>query len=166
MDVAVSVFTLPVHLAVVQPTPFCNIDCRYCYLSARSDTRRMSVQTVEHMARFLLSNPNRLDKSFTILWHGGEPTTVPIDFYEFSFNILQRLAPVGVLIRNQFSTNGILLNQSWCELIKRWNVTMRVSIDGPQWLHDSTRVDRSGRGTFDKVMHGIQTLKENGIPFD
>ena len=29
-------------LLVLQPTPFCNIDCSYCYLSNRRSTARMS----------------------------------------------------------------------------------------------------------------------------
>src|SRR5262245_36431103 len=30
---------------VLQPTPFCNIDCRYCYLADRKSTARMSLAT-------------------------------------------------------------------------------------------------------------------------
>ena len=33
-------------LLVLQPTPFCNIDCSYCYLSDRRSTARMSLETL------------------------------------------------------------------------------------------------------------------------
>jgi uncharacterized protein len=154
------------RLAVVQPSPFCNIDCRYCYLPERSDTHRMSQKTVSHMAEFLLHDPDRLDRELTILWHGGEPTAVPIDFYEEAFATISRATPNGMRIQNRFSTNATLLDDEWCELIRKWNVSVRVSIDGPKDVHDFNRVERSGRGTFDAVMRGIKALQRNKIPFD
>jgi len=125
----------------------------------------MSQETVEQMIRFLTEDPNRLRPDFEIVWHGGEPTSVPISFYESAFDIARRVAPEGVRIPHRFTTNATLINQQWCDLFKRWGVRIRVSIDGPQWLHDANRVDRSGHGTFERVMRGIEFLRSNGIPF-
>jgi hypothetical protein len=33
---------LQVRLLVMQPTPFCNLDCTYCYLPHRDDKRRLA----------------------------------------------------------------------------------------------------------------------------
>jgi uncharacterized protein len=152
-------------LAVIQPSPFCNIDCQYCYLPERGSTKRMDEETLRHLGRFLFERPDRVHPGFTILWHGGEPTAVPVSFYERAFAILDSAA-AGTQYRNRFSTNATLLDDRWCELIARWRVAVRVSIDGPQWLHDIKRVDRSGRGTFDRVMRGIEALHAHDIPFD
>lgn len=157
---------LPLRLAVVQPSPFCNIDCKYCYLPERSVTRRMSNETVRQMARFLLENPNRLDKKLTILWHGGEPTAVPTSFYEYAFEALRAAAPDGVQVENRFSSNATLIDDEWCSLFRNWRVTIRVSIDGPREVQDFNRIDRHGKGTFDRVMKGIECLQRNAIPFD
>jgi uncharacterized protein len=40
-----------------------------------------------------------------------------------------------------------------------------VSIDGPKPIHDATRKTRSGQGTYDKAIAGIQCLKKRNIPF-
>ena len=32
----------PLDLLVIQPTPFCNIDCSYCYLPTRQSKERMA----------------------------------------------------------------------------------------------------------------------------
>jgi uncharacterized protein len=40
-----------------------------------------------------------------------------------------------------------------------------VSIDGPQFIHDANRVDRAGKGTFERVMSGIALLRANDIRF-
>jgi sulfatase maturation enzyme AslB (radical SAM superfamily) len=41
----------PLDLLVVQPTPFCNLDCSYCYLPDRANTRRMTLDTLEQVFR-------------------------------------------------------------------------------------------------------------------
>ena len=41
------------RLLILQPTPFCNIDCEYCYLPARSDRHRMPFDIVESAVRFV-----------------------------------------------------------------------------------------------------------------
>ena len=32
---------------VIQPSPFCNINCDYCYLPHRTSTRRMEFDTLQ-----------------------------------------------------------------------------------------------------------------------
>jgi uncharacterized protein len=68
-------------------------------------------------------------------------------------------------LRHSIQTNGMLLTVPWCELFKKWEVGVGVSIDGPKHLHDAHRVTRSGRGTFDKTLAGIRLLKREQVPF-
>ena len=43
--------TVPqIQLLVVQPTPFCNIDCRYCYLPDRSSKAVVADETLAELA--------------------------------------------------------------------------------------------------------------------
>jgi len=150
-------------LVVIQPTPFCNIDCSYCYLNNRSDTSRMSSSTLRAVARFLLGVPIG-EKPLSIVWHAGEPMVVPVTFYEEAF---RSFAPGdgSSPFRHHFQTNGTLIDDSWCSLFKKWSVCVGVSIDGPKQLHDKYRVDRFGRGTFDRVMKGIDALRAHGLRF-
>ena len=155
-----------IRLAVIQPTPFCNIDCKYCYLPARSAVERMPPNTLEETCRFLMSNPERLGEKLAIAWHAGEPLTVPRTFYESAFSLLARLAPRSLKIENWFQTNGTLIDNEWCDFMHRWNVKIGVSLDGPRWIHDANRVTRSGCGTFDRVIRGIECLQAKGLDFD
>ena len=41
-----------------------------------------------------------------------------------------------------------------------------VSIDGPREIHDAYRVTKGGRGSFDKVMHGLGHLREAGVEWN
>jgi uncharacterized protein len=62
-------------------------------------------------------------------------------------------------------TNGLLIDDSWCRFFLESDVRVGVSIDGPQLLNDLHRIDRQGRGTFDRVMAGISHLRIAGVPF-
>jgi len=154
-----------IHLVVIQPSPFCNIDCKYCYLPGRSAVDRMSHETLEQTLRFLLENPSRLGDPLVIAWHAGEPLTLPVEFYESAFATVRQMAPESPEIENWFQTNATLINRDWCDFIKRWDVKIGVSVDGPRTIHDANRVDRSGRGTFDRVMRGIELLRAHQIEF-
>jgi len=46
-------------LVVIQPTPFCNINCRYCYLPHRSVNRQIQVTTLEQIRLGL--NPEEVE---------------------------------------------------------------------------------------------------------
>jgi uncharacterized protein len=156
---------VPLSLVIIQPTPFCNISCSYCYLdiSNRSDTTRMTADTVEAIATFLRDVPVRKEP-LNVCWHAGEPLVVPISFYERAFECFAT-SPGLPAIQHIFQTNGTLISDDWCDLFKRWSVRVGVSIDGPQAIHDACRVDRSGRGTYDRVMRGISRLRQHEVPF-
>ena len=38
----------PLELLVVQPTPFCNINCSYCYLPERQSTKIITALVIVH----------------------------------------------------------------------------------------------------------------------
>ena len=58
-------------------------------------------------------------------------------------------------MQHTFQTNGILLDDEWCAFFKEHNFLVGLSVDGPRDLHDTYRVDRRKRGTFDRVMAGL-----------
>jgi len=150
------------ELIVIQATPFCNVDCRYCYLPNRSSTKRIDDRTLERVFAFLFAEP-LLSDPVSIVWHAGEPLALPISFYENAFRIAEQCNTQGLRIVHFFQTNGTLINQEWCDLIERYGVKVGVSLDGPQRIHDRQRVDRAGRGTFDRAMRGIELLQRNQI---
>src|SRR5215469_12750407 len=150
------------ELVIIQATPFCNVNCRYCYLPNRSSTKRIASQTLKRTFEFLFAGP-LLPDPVSIVWHAGEPLVLPISFYENAFRIAEQCNTQGVRVVHSFQTNGTLINQEWCDFIKRYNVKIGVSLDGPRHIHDAQRIDRLGQGTFDRTMRGIKLLQQNNI---
>ena len=77
-------------LIVLQPTTFCNIDCRYCYLPDRLQTNRMSLDVVRRIASEVLSS-DLVEAPVAFLWHLGEPLAAPLTFYEAAFAEIDRI---------------------------------------------------------------------------
>ena len=152
------------ELLVVQATPFCNVDCSYCYLPDRSSKARMSDATLQRLFNGLLSSPLPSD-DLTILWHAGEPLVPGVDYYQRAITVIQEANRRGLRISHSFQTNGTLIDQAWCDFFKTNGVNVGVSLDGPRHLHDRHRKTRNGRGTFDSVMRGVSLLQTNEVPF-
>src|ERR1700722_5341443 len=98
----------PLGLLVIQPSPFCNIDCSYCYLGDRSNQTRMTNSTVNAVVRFL-SHITFAKHRLPVVWHAGEPLTVPISFYEQAFECFDCGSP-PIPAEHHFQTNATLLN--------------------------------------------------------
>jgi len=149
---------------VIQPSPFCNINCDYCYLPDRTSTERMSFDVLRNVM-------DKIDESglavhpFDILWHAGEPLAVPIKWYEEAFEIISGYPKLREKITHTVQSNGTLINDAWCEFIIKHQIDIGLSVDGPAFIHDHHRVTRKGEGTHAKAMAGAAKLKEHNIPF-
>lgn len=152
-----------IELLILQPTPFCNINCDYCYLPDRSNPKKMPGEVIDRTIELVLRS-GLVKERVSIVWHAGEPLAVPIAFYEDAFARIKAKAP-RITFSHCIQTNGTIIDQRWCDLFVKHGVNVGVSIDGPAFLHDRHRKDRRGRGTRANVMRGIEALKANSIPF-
>ena len=155
----------PLELLVIQPTPFCNLDCSYCYLPDRSNKRKMTLETLEKTFNWVFSS-GLVRQPFTLLWHAGEPMVLPASFYEQASLALERCNVSGFEVTQSFQTNATLVNDAWCEFIRRRSIQVGVSVDGPDFLNDRHRVTRKGGGTLENVLRGMRMLRDHHIPFD
>ena len=60
----------------------------------------------------------------------------------------------------------MLITDAWCELFREYSFLLGVSMDGPQEMHDLYRFNKQGRGTWKRVMEGVETLKKNKVEFN
>lgn len=152
------------RLLILQPTPFCNLDCDYCYLPDRDNRSRMALRTVRQAAQRLLDD-GLAGEQLTVVWHAGEPLAMPIEFYRQAFETVEQLLGGVTQVTHAMQTNATLIDVQWCRLFQQHAVRVGVSVDGPAEMHDRHRHTRSGKGSHARVMRGLQQLREHGIPF-
>ena len=158
----------PIKLVIIQASPFCNLDCDYCYLPHRASTARISLDLLTPIFRKLFAS-SFLEDDITIVWHAGEPLAVPQAFYGEAFERIDHLNrqynTTGHDMRHAIQTNATLLNQAWCDFIKAHDIKIGISLDGPAFIHDAHRKTRSGKGTHARTLQGMALLQEQDIDF-
>jgi uncharacterized protein len=157
------------HLLAKPSGSTCNIDCTYCFFLSKealypNDKHRMSEATLETYIRQLLEAHRTPE--VTVAWQGGEPTLMKLDFFRRAVELVEHYRRPGQAVQHTFQTNGILLDDDWCAFFKRHDFLVGLSVDGPRELHDAYRVDRGGRGTFDRLMAGWRHLRRYGVEFN
>ena len=89
----------------------------------------------------------------TVGWQGGEPTLMGLDFFERSVeHVSGTRSPASRSLHDPDQRHEI--DDAWAVFLKRHNVLVGLSVDGPRELHDVYRVDKGGKGSFDDVMRG------------
>ncbi len=157
------------HLLAKPSGSTCNIDCTYCFFLSKealypNEKSRMSAATLEAYIRQLLESHQ--SPEVTVAWQGGEPTLMRLEFFQRAVELVEQYRRPGQTVQHTFQTNGILLDDAWCEFFKQHDFLVGLSVDGPRELHDTYRRDRLARGTFDKVMNGWRLLRRHGVDFN
>jgi uncharacterized protein len=157
------------HLLVKPSGSTCNLDCTYCFFLSKealypNEKSRMSEETLEAYIRQLLEAHRT--PTVTVAWQGGEPTLMGLDFFKKSVEFVQKYRRPGQEIEYTFQTNGVLLDDAWCTFLKEHNFLVGLSVDGPQEIHDTYRLNKGGQGTFKQVMRGWEHLRKHGVDFN
>src|SRR6516165_9638086 len=94
----------PLELLVLQPTPFCNLDCSYCYLPNRASRKRMTQEVLAQTFENVFSS-GLVEETFTVIWHAGEPLVLPPRFYEDAIALIAQHNRQAVRVQHSFQTN-------------------------------------------------------------
>ena len=156
-----------------QVTNGCNLRCSYCY-EHHKGSEHMSVETGRKIVDYLLDQYERNDSDF-INWNtravvldfiGGEPlleATLIEQICDYWFSeCFRRDIPLAPFTRISFATNGQLWFSSEAQhLIEKYHdlMSITISIDGVQDLHDMYRLDEHGNGSFVKAWTAFQDGK-------
>ncbi len=157
------------HVMLKPRGAICNLDCKYCYYLSKE---KLYPHSQFHMSDNLLEEFTRqyIEAQHvplvTFVWQGGEPTLMGLDFFRQAVAYQQKYRQEGMHIANALQTNGVTLDDAWCEFLRTNGFLVGISLDGPRELHDSYRVDKGGRPSFDRVMGGVQRLKRHGVEFN
>lgn len=157
------------HLMVKPAGPVCNLACRYCFYICKDTLYpgsrfRMTDQLLESYIRQLIESHQTND--VTVSWQGGEPTLMGLDFFRRSIAIQRKYQKPYMKIQNTFQTNGVLLDDEWCEFFRRHGFLVGLSLDGPQQMHDAYRKDKQGNPSFERVRRGLNYLKQHNVDFN
>jgi len=133
---------------LISPTMRCNLRCSGCYAANYSQKDDLEFEVIDR----ILTEGEELGV-FWVTILGGEPF-IRQDMWE----IYKRHSDIFF----QVYTNGTLIDKEAAgKLAKLGNVLVNFSLEGFEEETDARR----GKGTFRKIMQGMDNLREVGAPF-
>ncbi len=142
-------------------TETCNLRCRYCVYSGsyrhfrQHHAASMTFEIAKKALDFFYDHvapgePNRIS------FYGGEPL-VNLALIRECVAYYDEKAQGRRIVYN-LTTNATLLKAEARRFLAEHNVAVRVSLDGPEEIHDTNRVYRNGRGSYGAVREHLEAL--------
>lgn len=157
-------------MAIVKIASRCNLNCSYCYVYNKGDEgwRRqpplMSMQTVENLIARVGAHCQRhnLDQ-FHFVFHGGEPLLASPELLQSFVDGARSHLQSRTKIAFSLQTNGVLLSAERARHLRVLGIGVGVSMDGTRSSHDQWRVDHHKRGSYDRVLAGLEAARGEGL---
>jgi uncharacterized protein len=159
----------PISQLLVKVATRCNIDCSYCYwfrdaavydkpkLMSADVLHQLLLRIEQHVARYSLVD-------FPIVLHGGEPLLWGREnFHRFAEACEAISSRTGCEIPIAVTTNGVLIDDEWLNCFEACNISVAISLDGPEHIHDIHRRTFQGTGTHAAVEHAARMLVSRNI---
>lgn len=138
----------------------CNLRCKYCYAFYGSYKSREYAKIMEEE---VLEKIPTLIEEFNIKsvnFFGGEPLMSK----NAIIKLIKKLDKING-VEFSINTNGTLLTRDFVEILRSYDFSVTVSLDGPRLIHNANRITLGSLGSFDLVMKGIKLLQEYKVRF-
>lgn len=104
----------------IKPSDYCNVGCDHCYLpkEVRANKMRMSQKTFQASLKAIKDMAKQQNApGVLIVWHGGEPLSLPVSYFEDLTKQLQEEIPDAI---QSLQTSLIPYSEKWNDLIKNY----------------------------------------------
>lgn len=139
----------------------CNLCCSYCfesnskqYLGHQTMDRETAQKATDVFLQILKKNGR---SEGNVRFFGGEPL-LNYSLIVYLVNYVKSTRPADVQIRYVVNTNGTLITDEMAEFFHENDIQVVVSLDGVGKTNDYYRIDRDGKGSFERVDRGLCCL--------
>lgn len=154
------------NIMIKPASGICNMRCKYCFYADETSKREISsygFMDSDTLRAVMEKTLKATEYHCTIAFQGGEPTLAGLDFFRLAVAFSKRFNVNNCQISFAIQTNGLMIDQEWCEFFKENHFLVGVSFDGPKALHDKYRLDSQGKGTYNRVFRAIQMLHQHQV---
>ena len=141
----------------------CNLNCSYCFASQgkyHGDRALMSFEVGKRALDFLVENSGTRH-NLEVDFFGGEPL--------MNWDVVKQLVAYARSIEKEhnktfrftLTTNGMLIDDDVIDFANREMSNVVLSLDGRREIHDATRMDYAGRGSYDTIVPLFKRLVES-----
>lgn len=156
---------VPIRQFVLKVYSRCNLACDYCYVYRMADQSwrdrplRMSPEIVRLAADRIAEHARRHQlHRVGIVLHGGEPLLAGPAFFAAVASTLRKRLPRSTDATLTVQSNGVLLNETFLDVLGEYDISVAVSLDGLPHVNDRHRLYPNGRGSYADVARGLELL--------
>lgn len=142
---------------IVKVTHSCNLNCRYCCVGDVPEYQIIKENTIDNLFKKIADNCSES----TIIWHGGEPLIVGLQFYKRAVE-LQAKYPHHKF-KNSLQTNGTLLTEEYLDFFEQNHFALGFSLDGCKLSHNLNRPFKGGRDSFEITFKWYKEVEHRGM---
>ncbi|MGC1119709.1 MAG: radical SAM protein [Candidatus Methanofastidiosia archaeon] len=150
-----------IAVCIAIPSYDCQLKCVYCFRRLRSDIKNDSQTRKLPIDLFCAALDKLFDQegimSSQLSLTGGEPLLPKNE--EIISSILHEAAKRKMNLLS-ITTNGVDMD-TYLPLLKKYRIPVKVSLDGPQRIHDKRRIRRDGSGTFQSIVQNIEEARKH-----
>jgi uncharacterized protein len=99
-------------------------------------------------------------RKIDFIWHGGEPLILGLEFFKKIIVFQKRYNINKIEVINSVQTNATLLSKKFKDFFYKNNFSVGTSIQGPKTIHNLTRINLAGNGSFERVVESIKSMKD------
>lgn len=160
----------PVTVLIKPASSLCNMACSYCFYRDIADHREqasygiMNEETTEQLVRKTLALAD--GGPVTYCFQGGEPLIAGLAYYQRFFDLVDQYNEKKSTVAYALQTNGLLINEAFCEIFKKHGFLLGVSLDGKSDIHNRYRTTVGGKGTFNQIVQNLEMLRRYGVDFN
>lgn len=148
---------------ILQVTQNCNLRCNYCVYSGSYKNRvhtnkRMSFELAKRGIDFLISHSSDCD-TLNISFYGGEPL-IEMKLIKKCISYIDKNSQ-GKDTNYSLTTNATLLTDEVINYFVEHNVSIIISLDGPEEIHNQSRKYLNGKGSFERIMERLRFIKNH-----
>lgn len=147
---------------LLYPTFHCNFRCTYCFQEELLKYSFISKEYVKKALEAIETIREDLGIESPLLYlFGGEPLLKGKKAKETITYTLQQAYDKGY--RTAIVSNGSNVDY-YSSLLRKYEIEfIQITLDGPQHIHDTRRIYANGKGTFDDIKRGIESILDSDI---
>ena len=146
-----------IDMIILNTTSKCNLGCVYCSVGdGKKQVRDMDMS----VGNLILDRVEEFGSPhMRFIFHGSEPLLNLPFIEDFSRECRSRSERNKQRYQLSIQTNATLIDEDVIDLFKRQGIEVSFSLDGLKEHQDSTRPHLSGKGSYSKVLSGIEQLR-------
>lgn len=142
---------------IIMPNLDCNFACPYCY-EEHHRSNKMSEDVESSIVKWL-DTAIASHKLILLNWFGGEPLLSGDTVLRITRHVRDRCRESAVSLLTNITTNGYSLTDKLIQEFLALDLhSYQITVDGPESIHNKTRILRNGRGSFSRIKTNIIKL--------